>query len=209
MKKLVALLLALVMVFLLIGCGANPKEKEAHAQKAEISRGKIENGIYTNDFLGITFTKPQSWIFSTDEEIAALINISAESFLNENLKEILENNPTIYDMMVKDILTNTNINVTFENLEKSFATNITEEQYAEVVKQQYANLTGMSVTFAEEINTVKLGEADFTQIVCSVEAYGVNMTQIYYFRKVDKYMGSVIVTITSGYTVEDIEAMFK
>jgi hypothetical protein len=35
------------------------------------------------------------------------------------------------------------------------------------------------------------------------------MTQVYYLKKIGGYMASVIVTIPSGYSVADIEAMFK
>ena len=61
----------------------------------------------------------------------------------------------------------------------------------------------------DEIEKVKLGETEFTKLVCDTAVSGMNMTQVYYLRKVDGYMTFVIVTITSGYTVADIEAMFS
>lgn len=235
MKKIVALLLATVMVFLLVACGSDPKDdgvkqddpaqtvapseenpkndndEEEPVQKTEVSRGKIENGVYTNDFLGFKFTKPALWVYSTDEEIAAMLNLSAE-MLGEKFSQALENNQTMYDMMVMDTLSRSSINVGYENLAMSLATNITEEQYAEVVKALLSNsygATGMTYEFTEELDIVNLGEAKFTRLIYTVEYLGDTMTQVYYLRKVDKYMAYVIVTIPSGYTVQEIEAMFQ
>jgi hypothetical protein len=89
------------------------------------------------------------------------------------------------------------------------STNITVEQYIAAVKKQLESVTEMTVTFPDTYDTVKLGETEFTRVVCSTTASGVNMTQVYYLRKMDGYMGFVIATIVKDYTVADIEAMFK
>lgn len=202
MKKFGALLLAIIMVFMLVAC---------NGQKVELSRGTIEGDVYKNESLGFEFTKPASWVYATDEEIADSLNIAVDNILGDNFKEALENNPAIYDMMVVDMITGTNINIVYENLKKSFATNITEEQYVDALKRQVSGVSGMTVSFPDELEKVKLGEGDFTKCVCNTTLSGFNatMTQVYYLCKVDGYMVSVIVTITSGYTVTDIEAMFK
>ncbi len=200
MKKFLALLLAIIMVIMLAAC---------NKQNAELSRGTIEGDVYKNESMGFEFIKPASWVYSTDEEIAAAMNLAVDNFFDDNFKEALENNPSIYDMMVVDMTTRTNINVGYENLKKTFATNITEEQYIEALKQQVSNVSGMTFSFSDELETVKLGDSEFTKCVCDTTANGVNMTQVYYLRKIDGYMTFVIVTITSGYTVADIEAMFQ
>ena len=202
MKKTVALLLALVTVFLLVGCNSG------RAGKAELSRGTIEGNVYKNDYLGFQFTKPDSWVYSTDEEIAAVTNMGAE-LLGENFKEALENNPSIYDMMVVDSITRNNINIGYENLSKTLSSNITEEQYVEALKRQFENISAISITFPDTYDTVKLGENEFTRVICSATSYGVEMTQVYYLHKIDGYMAFIIVTIQDGDTVADIEAMFK
>ena len=137
------------------------------------------------------------------------MNIAVEKLLGENFENALKNNSSLYDMMVVDTVTRTNINVGYENLSKSFSSNITIEQYVESLKKQFEKITEMTVTFSDKIETVKLGETEFTRVVCSTTAHGTTMTQVYYLQKLSGYMGFVIVTITNGYTVADIEAMFK
>lgn len=213
MKKLLALTLAVVMALLLVSCNSAPsnegEQPDDSKKVTELSRGTIEGDVYTSEYLGISFTKPESWVYSTDEEIAAMVNLGVDMVLGENFKEALENNPTIYDMMAVDIITRSSINVGFENLSKTFATNITVEQYVQALKAQVANVSGMTVTFPESIETVKLGETEFTKVDCTVTVQGVSMKQVYYLKKVDKFMSFIIVTIPSGYTTEQIEAMFQ
>ena len=198
MKRIISLLLALSMVFLFVGC-----------QNPAPTRGTIDEDVYKNDFLKFEFTKPASWVYYTDEEIAKAINASADVFNDENLKEALKNNPTVYDMMVVDSITRTNINIGYENLSKSFSRNITVEQYIEALKEQFGKINEMNVIFPDEYTKAKLGETEFTRVVCKTVAGGMYMTQVYYLRKTDNYMCFVIATVTNDYTVSEIEAMFK
>jgi hypothetical protein len=198
MKKFLSLVLVIVMMAALVGCGGG----------VELTRGVIEGDLYKNESLGLNFNKPSSWVYSTDEEIAESMGAAAD-ILGGDLKEALEKNPTIYDMMVVDSLTRTNINVGFENLSKTLSSNITVEQYVDSLKEQFSKITEMTVTVHDGLETVKLGETEFTKFVCDTKMSGVKMTQVYYLRKIDNYMAFVIVTITRGYTVSDIEAMFS
>ena len=231
MKKLTALLLALLMTLSMFACAQNPSdnddvkdtgddaqkqtekeieketEKETEAEKtAELSRGHIDGDVYINDYLGFSFEKPASWVYSTDAEIAAAINLGVEEILDEKFKEALEKSGSIYDMMVTDVLTGSNAMVGYENLTMS---NITEEVYFEALKEQFKNITTMTVDFPDEYEKITLGESEFKKAVCVTTAYGTSLTQVYYVRKVDKYMAFIIVTIPAGYTVEEVEAMFK
>ena len=231
MKKTLSLLLAvLMMLAVLVACDTTTpstgdstteaptteapttteeQTTEAELAKDDISKGSREGNVYKNEFLGFEFTKPDSWVFSTDEEIAAAMNLAVDQILGDNFKEALKKNPAIYDMMVVDSITRTNINVVYENLQLSFSSNITEAQYIDAVKAQLANISGMEVTFSETLEKVNLGKTEFTKCVCETKTNGVSMTQVFYLRNIDGYMACVIVTIASGYTVADIEAMFK
>ena len=200
MKKLVSLALALITVVMLIGCTST---------KTEVSRGVIEGDVYKSEFIGIEFTKPESWVYSTDEEIAAALDMGADMLVEDKFKDSIKEADFLYDMMVKEVTTGTNINVGIENLSKTFSTNITEKQYLDALKSQLEEVTSMDVSFPDEYETAKLGDVEFTKAVCETKVQNITMTQVYYTRKVGGYMTYVIVTITKGYTVSDIEAMFK
>lgn len=222
MKKLIALILVLVMIFALNSCflidSGNGQENKITttaatttlpASQNTITRGEISLKVYTSETLNVKFTRPDTWVYATDEEIAALMNLAGDVFDDDRFAAALQSNIATYDMMVIDKLTNSNIILGYENLKKTFSSNITEEQYVETLKQQMATISGMSVTFPDKTQKVKLGETEFTRVICNVVTNGVKMTQVYYLHKLDGYMGFIIVTLNSGYTVEDIEAMFK
>ncbi len=225
MKKLLALLLALAMMLSFAACGSNEtsdnnddnetkqtekKEEENKTPEKELAHGTIDGAVYTNDFLGMKFTRPDTWVYSTDAEIAAQINKSVD-FLGDKdkYKQTLESTQTVYDMMVKDAVTNTNVQVLIENLAKSNSTNITEDQYMKVLKTQLESVTEMTVKFDSNFTKVKLGEYEYLRGVADVTLNGVSMKQAYYIHKLDKYMGCVISTVPNGYTVAQVEAMFS
>ena len=219
MKKLFALMLVIVFAFSLAACGETPSLPATdtgsdsgtgtETKKAEFSHGRIEDDVYVNEFLGFRFTKPASWVYSTDAELAALVNQSVDMFFGDKYKDALEQSASVYDMLVIDSLTRSNVSVGYENLAKTFSSNITVSQYVEAMKRQFAGASGMKVTFPDTYETVKLGENEYTKVVCTTVSQGITMTQVYYLRKVDKNMGFVIVTIPAGYTVEQVEAMFR
>lgn len=236
MKKLLALLLAAALITLSTGCSGNKapdadndqidnntdlqtdvkedteaiteEDTEEIIEETAPSRGTISGDVYENDYLGFKFTKPESWVYSTDEEIAAIMNVSAD-MLGADYETILENNVAVWDMMARDTLTNTNISVCYENLELTFASNITEEQYIEALKLQLAGVADMTVNFSDDIDTVTLGGTEFTRGICETTMSGVDMTQVYYLHKEGTYMTCVVVTLVSGYEIADVEAMFE
>ena len=213
MKKCLCLMLSLVTLFLLVSCDfpsfIGGQEPEEPPTKIEPTRGTIEGDVYKNEYLGFEFTKPTSWVYSTDEEIAEMVDLGAEMIAGDKFEQALKNNPTVYDMMVVDSITRTNLNIGYENLSKTLSSNITIEQYIEALKSQLADVSAMKVTFPDTYETANLGQTEFTKVVCSISVQGVSMKQVYYLRKTDGYMCFVIVTIPSGYTVSQIEAMFK
>jgi hypothetical protein len=106
-------------------------------------------------------------------------------------------------------MTGSSVNVGYENLSKTFATNITEAQYFATVKNQLSSVSGMNYKVVGEEELVKIGETEFLRMVCSFSASGANGTQVYYIHKVDGYMAYIIFTIIGDTTLNEVEAMFK
>lgn len=182
---------------------------DSFVQIKKLTRGTIEGNVYTNDYLDFTFTKPDSWVYYSDEEIATLLSFSIELFTTDNFAESLENNMLLYDMMVYDPVTMSNLSVSYENLSKTVGFVITEEQYIEALKIQLANYSTMNVTFSDEIETVQIGNQEYKRVICTTVANNVTMTQVYYLSVVDKYMSLLTLTLTDGSELANVEAMFQ
>ena len=114
MKKLLAALLALMMIISLSACsGKQTDEMEAEAIEITPERGTVENGFYNNEAFGVSFETPADWYFLTDEEIAQTMGSTAEKLYGEN---ILEDMDYIYDLYCVDMETGTTVSVNYENL---------------------------------------------------------------------------------------------
>ena len=187
---------------------SKPASDTSADENKKLARGTFNGDVYESAYSGLKFSKPESWVYYTDEEMAAVLNLGVE-YLGDKFAEAAETITSVYDMMVVDSLTGTNLSVGYENLNLSFLSNLTEKQYIEAVKAQFATITTMDVVFSDETETVSLSGNDYLRSICTVTSNGVTMTQIYYLRNIDGYMNFIIVTLVDGYEVADIEAMFN
>ncbi len=203
MKKIFALILVLVLTVSLAGCG-----KEEPINKS-LSKGVIDGNVYTNEYIGLTFTKPDSWIYSTDEEISEIMGATYDLVDSSDYEAAVSNLVSVFDMMARDPETGNNANIVFENLSLSSSEDITVDEYIEISK---ANLTEALADFSftfDNTETVTLGGVEFTKLKCNATYMGVmNMNQFMYCTKLGKYMVVISVTIVDGSDPSVIEDYF-
>ncbi len=201
MKKLTALLLAFVLVLSFAACGT----EDADTPK-EFGRGVITGDVYKSEYSGIRFTKPAEWKYYTDDELAATMNVSADA-LNNSFLETVASLTTIYDMMVIDQNTGTNISVAYENLKLTANSDMTCEAYLEAMKTQLAAIDTMTMEFGEP-STVTLCGEEYMRVISTTSMGEITVSQIYYLRNVDGYMNFMVATLSGDYDAAAIEAMF-
>ena len=131
MKKIMVLILALICVFGLCAC-----DEEIGKVKISFTRGETNEHVYINESINIKFTKTENMVYSTDEELAAIMNISLE-VLTDN-KALFEQAKlsVITCFMATDVTTRNNLVLVMEDLKLSGSSNITTKQYFEAVKSQ-------------------------------------------------------------------------
>lgn len=115
---------------------------------------------------------------------------------------------SVYDMMVMDDTTGNNIIVSYENLTLSNSASITVEAYIAAVEQQLKAQSGFGLTPVDK-TTVTLSGISYYRAGYTISYNGVEMSQYYYVRKLDKYMNGIIVTVVDGTPITTIEAMFQ
>jgi len=228
-KHILAFLLAVLTVLTLASCIFVPFDRDSgiddestsesisvfhtvtdttNGKPDTLTRGTFEGDIYRNAFVNITFTKPESMIYATDDEIAQMLNITKEQLNDDKLFESAAITSVI-DFMVTDPRTNNNINATFENLSKANATNITIEQYVDIFKDNINAMdSGYQYTFSD-LEEVTLGTETYHKLVASVTVNNVSLQQGIYLRKVDKYMVSLSITVVDGTALSVYEACFS
>ncbi len=222
MKKILAIFMALVVfssfAFFAIGSSddsspstqndsVTPDNDDTTAAPVKkVSRGTISGNVYTNDFIGFSFTKPSNWTFATDEEMKETLNAGAEYTDYSDFEMALSKQATIYDMQSQDTLGNS-VMILYENTMLSGGVKMTEDEYLDVVKTSLQSVDGITYEYIGS-NNVTLGDATFKRASFKASAYGATISQYYYVKSIDKYVVSVIVTTTTE-DIAKIETMFS
>lgn len=202
MRKTALVLLALVMVLGLAACGESIAE-----QNAKIARGEINGNVYTSTYNGITFTKPDSWVYATDAEIAASVNLGAEALDQNNFEKTVSEAVSVYDMSVKDPTGGSNVMILYENLSLSNP-KITESEYLATLEKQLKEQTAIAYTIGQTA-TKTIGGKVYKSLEMTASYSGISMAQTYYVRKIDNFMVGIIITAIGDTTVDDITAMIS
>ncbi len=215
LKLLVIGLMLAMSLTILTGCGkkeennnqnentSNTASDNNQTTKKELSRGKWEDKVYTNEFADLKFTLPDGWTRSTDEEIAETMQLGEEVLKNENLyiSEISKLN-VVYDMMAKNASTGGNVIVM---MEKNAGT---AKDYADSLKTQLEKVTQMNYTIGD-ITEAKIGDNAYTVVAAKASVSGATVFQSYYLRDEGDYVVAVLVTETSQDNLDKIVKCFE
>lgn len=189
MKKRILALMLVVMTVFMTACGGG----------AAYTPGTFTETGYETEFLGFRFTTPEGFVLSNSEELSQLMGVvldtAAESGDVTELQKKYAELTTIYELMVTDSMGVANANMVLEK------TNVPLKSYIEIVKGQFAEMSGMTITITGE-EEVELAGATYTKLSADVESYGITMYQDYYFRKVEGYVMLLTVTWADGFEAE-------
>ena len=116
---------------------------------SNITRGTWENGVWSSEYLGISFNLPEGWVTTTDAEMAANLSLGMDIF---DLGVELDDFQLLPDMGAQDPMTGDNVQVLIERLDPAVA-NITAAEYAELASMGIEMLGG-EVTFGHPSVTI-------------------------------------------------------
>ena len=177
----------------------NDEDEEENEEETTFSRGIIEGNTYTNNFLGIQFTKPSDWEFSSDDEIMSMLDATG---MYDKIEDILDAGIGIYDVVAKDSDGNS-VMIGAVNLEAVGQVNMDEQDYIESVVPA---LESMGFTFGD-VSNVKLGSQKYLSALGSITYGNISINQSYYVKKINNYMTFIIITSTDDAAY--IEDMFS
>ncbi len=187
MKKLFAIILVVALLFSFTACGKKDEPKK------EFSRGVVTGTTYENEFLGLGMKFDESWVFLSDEEIAALYGYTNE-LLGDDFEEYLKNATVIYDMYAQSTATSCSVNINFEKLSAlgSMQTANMEVFVSSVMPTVVDSLESAgcsNVTY--ELCDIKIGDKTFEGSTLSAELMGVKLYQVLICIKCDGYIANI------------------
>lgn len=164
-------------------------------KEKELERGKWVNNVYTNDFANITFKLPEGWTYSSDEEIAQMLNIGVEALGKDNKEELSKiiEQTGLYDMVSKETSTGTSVMVLFEKPQFK----VTTDFYLNNVKSGLEKMDSLDYTI-EDVTTAEIAGKEYKLLSTRIPSY--NMVQKYYVRPEGNYFISIIITYIEGLT---------
>lgn len=166
MKRYIALLLAAVMVWVMAGCGSRTEQPDQDDTSGTVQPGITENdatgqvqtgtdgtdavedgfepgsvngGVYTNAFAGIGCELDEGWVFYTAEQMAELNGALADGTDNEDVKAMLADDPSIFDMYAVSTDGLMVMNVVVQNLGLVSGTAVSAQEYAEIASSEVAD----------------------------------------------------------------------
>ena len=197
-KNMLLIMLAIAMLFLLSGCGKEnndvKEEQSSNEQTKEFSMGEWNDNVYTNDFLGLKFNLPEGWVYSSDEEIAEMMNLGTE-LLNDDQKvaaEVSKLNNAYY-IVANDPNTGNSVSIISEKPIMEIST----DYYINQLKTQLSSVDSIKYEIGET-SKEKVGDIQCDTLTVSASMLNQTITQKYYVYKLDKYFVGIIVTATSG-----------
>jgi len=196
MKRIITAGLFAFTAFLLCGCSLVYTAFDK-ALPDTLTRGVLEDNVYSSAFAGLMFTAPEGWEFATDGELADLMDMGADAMSEAGL-EFSEEAPekqVLYDMQARDPATGANVLLMYENLALSGNTGMSEEKYLEQVAKQLKDADSYEYEFGGIAETQLCGQSYRT---VQAEMTDYDVTQHYYARKVGKYMLCIIVSLPAN-----------
>lgn len=192
MKKVLAFVLAALMLLSLASCGSG-----------KASSGSVIGDVYKNDSIGIKFTKPDGWEFLPDDELAVEMNTGGNSF-----KKQLENG-VAYDAVAKDAASGNMVIISFVNLEKKYSKDLTVEEYAQEMKKQLKQVSPTSTVALSDVELVEFDGEEFSRVVTGVTQNKATTRRVTFLKNLGGVMFSAQVVLMDDTSISDVEAMFK
>ena len=143
MKKIIAaVLLAVICLCCFTACGSDSPE-------SAFERGVWSGNEYNNAYLGLRFTMPEGYVAATDEEMAALMDMSEDVITNYSEFQLkIASLKTIYDAMVSNPTTGSGTIIMLENLKLTVgASKLTAQEYADILAEQLAQASVQGYTY--------------------------------------------------------------
>jgi hypothetical protein len=186
-------------------------EPATEPQVEETLQGIQDGNTYTNSLLGLTFTAPEGWGLADNSQLAQILGMSADALTPENFQRTLDTAGVAMILYAASADGLVNVNVVLENLARSNAQDITEEQYVQATKDiVIATMENAGAENLEyESGALSFAGAAHYAVAMQGTIGGVDLYEAQVYIKCGDYMACFTVASYGENHVEEVLAMFE
>lgn len=176
-------------------------EEKKKAEKKEVSFGKIENGVYSNAYMGLSCYLDTDWEYYSASELQDMEGVALDALKGSELEKFVEKAEYVMDMKAECVKDMTTINVVYTKLSKQEQARYDGLSDKEIVEKTLSGIdlvadsyaqAGMTVKSATEKTVYFLGEKR-TALYMISEAMG---TSYYTLQLYDYHTGEYATSLT-------------
>ena len=177
------------------------------AEEVQLSHGRIEGDAYINESLNLRITKPDGYIFYTEEQIAQQNGITAELFEGSSVAELIEENGALIDMFMVDAY-GSNVNLAIQPMPAGMDFYSDAQMFdlmEDLYSQQFA-ASGLSIE-SYETQKAKLFGEERDVLRMSLSYLGTSIVEYQFMLRESGWENYAVVTVTQAGSDGDIQAM--
>ena len=144
LKNIIVLLLIAAMACSMAACSSVSSivqdALDSSESDIEPSRGIVTGNTYKSEFIGIQCSLDESWIISTEDELAQLAGLTASQIENEDIKSLLDNSSVVYDFFATKDSGFETLNINMNDLGSTGIEGDSEDQIAELARPQIESM---------------------------------------------------------------------
>lgn len=174
----------------------------------DLSIGRMEGGVYTNEYVGFACTLDSSWTFYSAKELQEIPDTVSDAISGSELAQLMEGVQQFTDMQAENVDAMVTVNVLYQKLsmqERIAYMTMSEEQIVDetlaqrdMLAEAYAQ-AGMTLLSMDKVQVEFLGQSRYA-IHTQLELEGI---PYYTLQLVDFHLGEYGVTTTLASFLED------
>lgn len=132
----------------------NPPEQEK-IEKKEVSFGEIQNGVYSNAYMGLSCYLDSDWEYYTASELQDMEGVALNALKGSELEAFAEKAEYIMDMKAECVKDMTTVNVVYTKLSKQEQTRYEGLSDKEIVEKTMSSIDLVADSYAQAGMIVK------------------------------------------------------
>ena len=162
--------------------------------------GYLDDNVYHNDALGMTFAAPADWTFYDKDQIASVNNMTKEKLEGTDAGKLMESNGQIIPMLAQNLKNYDNINLVIQPGNSAIAAYDDETVFNAMKEMYLQQMESAGISIGDyQVKKTTFNGKELTYLNMAMETSGMSGIEYQFFIRINPdYLGIVTVTSLSG-----------